>query len=599
MASGQVVMRARYKNNGVKDPGVQGVLIMTEDKLDFSPDDPMPSAKLNVGFRSIKGHKFSREGSQKQALLMLTGSDKNYTFEFDKFTERDICRDFVGKVLGKIQAKESSASDAKVDPEKSATTLHDEQLRPEEMKLRMKLIAENSELQKLHKQFVIGGVLTEAEFWATRKKLLAVDASKMSKQRLGFKSAMLADVRPLTDGRTNKVTFSLTPEIIQQIFTEKPAVHQAFLKFVPSKMTEKDFWTKYCRAEFLHRTKNAVAAAAEAAEDEELAVFLKQDAILAGEARQKIRRVDPTLDMEADEGDDYIHLPDHGIFRDGSKEFTDSEYEQYKRTLAQDLNRHAAVVLEGRTLDMELGDTRTVAEALAKSKKADLATQMSDEKANHNRSERASRMAEIEDLQTPNNLPFAPLHIKDPREYFDSQQANALKALGDTAVGTKTINCNVNTAQAYGFLRKSISEMKVTGLSYPVIESEVARKVLIGLSQQLSSTKYNLGKNPQESILDRLPKKTKEELLHFWISIQELLKHFWSSYPITTTYLNTKVSRLKDAMADIYPKLQGIKESAQPDFRHQVSLLVQPMVQALDAAFTYYDADLQKRSMRS
>lgn len=53
-------------------------------------------------------------------------------------------------------------------------------------------------------------------------------------------------------------------------------------------MTEKDFWTKYCRAEFLHRTKNAVAAAAEAAEDEELAVFLKQDDILASEARRKV-----------------------------------------------------------------------------------------------------------------------------------------------------------------------------------------------------------------------------------------------------------------------------------------------------------------------
>ncbi|MCL7045103.1 hypothetical protein MKW94_008499 [Papaver nudicaule] len=602
MATGQV--RARYKNEGIRDPGIQGVLIMTEDRLDFSPDDPMPIGRLRVWFRSIKAHRSSKEESQNQPVLLMlipiptSESAKSYTFEFDKFAERDICRDFVGKVLGKIQGKQSSALAAKLDFQKSATTMNDEQLRPQEMELRMKLLAENSELQKLHKQFVIGGVLTEAEFWATRKKLLAVDVSKRSKQRLGFKSAMLADVRPLTDGRTNKVTFSLTQEIIQQIFTEKPAVHQAFLKFVPSKMTEKDFWTKYCRAEFLHRTKNAVAAAAEAAEDEELAVFLKQDDILASEARKKIRRVDPTLDMEADEGDDYIHLPDHGIFRDGSKEFTDSEYEQYKRTLAQDLNRHATVVLEGRTLDMELGDTRTVAEALAKYKKAELATQMSDEKVNHNRFERASRMAEIEDLQTPQNPPFAPLLIKDPREYFVSQQANALKALGDTSVGTKTVNCDVNMAQAYGFLRKSISEMKVTGLSDPVIDAEVARKVLFGLSQQLSSTKYNLGKNQQESILDRLPKKTKEELLHFWISIQELLKHFWSSYPITTAHLNTKVSRVKEAMSDIYPKLQGVKESAQSDFRHQVSLLVQPMVQALDAAFTHYDADMQKRSVR-
>ncbi|KAI3903705.1 hypothetical protein MKW98_032359 [Papaver atlanticum] len=521
MACGQVVMRARYKNNGVKDPGVQGVLIMTEDKLDFSPDDlKSSSARLSVGFRYITNQRIS----QKQALLRLIQKPTS----------------------GSTQ---SSAPDVKVDSEKSSTILHDEQLRLEEIELRMKVLAENSELQKLHKQFVIGGVLDESEFWATRKRSLGVDGSKMCKQRLGFKSAMLANVRPLTDDRKNK------------IFTEKPAVHQAFLKFVPSKMTEMDFWTKYGRAEFLHKTKMLLRL------------------------RLKLR-VDPTLDMEADEGDDYIHLPDNGIFRDGCKE-----------TLAQDLNRHAAVVLEGRTLDMDLGDTRTVAEALAKSKKSDLAAQISDEKANHNRLERASRMVVIEDLHTPHNLPFAPLLIKDPREYFDSQQVNVLKSLGDTAVGTKTINCNLNTEQAYGFLRNSISEIKVTGLHDPIIDPEVASTVLIG-SQQLSSTKYNLGKNPQESILD-VPKKTEEELLHYWISIQELLKHFWSSYPITTTYLNSKVSRLKDAMANIYPKQQRIKESEQSCFRHQVSLLVQPMVQALDAAFSHYDADLQKRSMRS
>ncbi|MCL7038549.1 hypothetical protein MKW94_028877, partial [Papaver nudicaule] len=64
-------MRARYKNNGVKDPGVQGVLIMTEDKFDFSPDDPVQSAKLNVGFRSIEDYKVTNGGSQKKALLMF------------------------------------------------------------------------------------------------------------------------------------------------------------------------------------------------------------------------------------------------------------------------------------------------------------------------------------------------------------------------------------------------------------------------------------------------------------------------------------------------------------------------------------------------
>ncbi|KAF9625748.1 hypothetical protein IFM89_026710 [Coptis chinensis] len=67
-------------------------------------------------------------------------------------------------------------------------------------------------------------------------------------------------------------------------------------------MSKMDFWTKYCRAEYLLRTRNVVAAAAEPTEDEELAVFLKHDEILANEARRKLRQVDPTLDMEADQG---------------------------------------------------------------------------------------------------------------------------------------------------------------------------------------------------------------------------------------------------------------------------------------------------------
>lgn len=593
--SGEVVKRARYKTS-VKDSGVAGVLKMTEDKFVFMPNDPTSSARLDVEFRFIKGHKFSKGGSNKPALLNLTqDSEKGggYIFEFENYPDREVCREFVGKALAKF----SEAS--KAGSEQSAVKLFDEQLSTIEMERRIKLLREDSELQKLHKQFVLSGVLTEAEFWATRKKLLDGNTSRTSKQRVGFKSAMISDLKPLTDGRTNRVTFNLTPEIIHQIFAEKPAVHQAFLNFVPNKMTEKDFWNKYCRAEYLHCTRNTVAAAAEAAEDEELAVFLKHDDILASEARRKIRRVDPTLDMEADQGDDYMHLPDHGIFRDGSKEIIDPQYEQYRRTLSQDLNRHAAVVLEGRPIDVELEDTRTVAEALAKSKRVEAANEKSDGSVTRERLERISRMTEIEDLQAPRDLPFAALCIKDPRDYFDSQQVNALKTLGDTLAGSKQIKCSLSTQEAYGSLRGFISEIKSVGLSDPVVKPDIALKVLNGLTQNISSTKFHLGKNPQESVLDRLPIITKEELLHHWTSIQELLRHFWSSYPITTTYLYTKASRLKDAMSQIYPKLQEIKESVQSDFRHQVSLLVQPMLQALDAAFAHYDADQQKRSARS
>ncbi|KAF3618246.1 hypothetical protein FXO38_33544 [Capsicum annuum] len=73
-------------------------------------------------------------------------------------------------------------------------------------------------------------------------------------------------------------------EVIHQIFAEKPVVCQAYLNFVPGKMSGKEFWTKYSRAEYLHSTKNIVATFVEASEDEELAVFLKQDAMLESKA---------------------------------------------------------------------------------------------------------------------------------------------------------------------------------------------------------------------------------------------------------------------------------------------------------------------------
>uniref|UniRef100_A0A453G8X7 BSD domain-containing protein n=1 Tax=Aegilops tauschii subsp. strangulata TaxID=200361 RepID=A0A453G8X7_AEGTS len=327
----------------------QGVIsVESEDKLIFTPNDPRSLMKLNVDFRSIKGHKFNKvDGSKPTPPLLNLSKDSDkgggYIFEFDNVGNRDLCRDFVARVLGKHQGTVPARTN--VPSEKSAVSTGPEQLSSAEMERRMKLLREDSELQKLHKKFVLGNILQESEFWATRKNLLDDETNKASKQKPGFKSAMLADVRPSADGQqTNKVTFSLTTEIIHQIFAEKPAVHRAFLDYVPKKLSEKDFWTKYCRAEYLLRTKNTLAAKAEAADDEELAMFLKNDDILAKEAKLKIKRVDPTLDMEADAGDDYIHLPDHGILRDGSRETADIDSELARRTLSQDLNRHAAVV---------------------------------------------------------------------------------------------------------------------------------------------------------------------------------------------------------------------------------------------------------------
>ncbi|KAL3591456.1 hypothetical protein D5086_010096 [Populus alba] len=192
------------------------------------------------------------------------------------------------------------------------------------------------------------------------------------------------------------------------------------------------------------------------------------------------RGVDPALDMEADEGDDYTHLPDHGIVHDGSKEITELQHELYRRTLSQDLNRHAAVVLQGTTVDEDqLKDTQTVAEALERSKQGqNTSNEEADINANQDRLSRILKMMEIDDLQASSDLPLAPLSIKDPRDYFDSQQASALTTSRDTSIGNDPVRRTLSVEESYASLRDSISHIKNTGLVDPMVTPEVAAKVM-------------------------------------------------------------------------------------------------------------------------
>lgn len=74
---------------------------------------------------------------------------------------------------------------------------------------------------------------------------------------------------------------------------------------------------------------------------------------------------------------------------------------------------------------------------------------------------------------------------QDPRDYFDSQQANALKTLGETQPGTKQMNCNLSAHEAYGSLREFISEIKRVRLTDPIVKPEVAIKVIFKFLNQL------------------------------------------------------------------------------------------------------------------
>ncbi|KAF9624388.1 hypothetical protein IFM89_010776 [Coptis chinensis] len=231
------------------------------------------------------------------------------------------------------------------------------------------------------------------------------------------------------------------------------------------KFLEVKFWTKYCQVKYQYRESNVATIVVTVDDDEVIASYFKGDETLANDSRRKLKV------------------------------------------------EHVA-----------LGNTwAVVAEALSRSKQAEL-----DESATQAaRMEMVYQMVAIKDLQDLHHkLLFALLSIKDPRQYYDSQHANADRNVGDVEFSTKPRSHNLNTQHTCDFLQNIISDMRENGFSDPVVRPDVALKVLIDLTQHHSSTKYHIGKSPQENVLDQLPEGNKEEALHHSTFTQELLKHF-------------------------------------------------------------------------
>eukprot|EP01018_Ginkgo_biloba_P036533 Gb_37920 [translate_table: standard] len=96
--------------------------------------------------------------------------------------------------------------------------------------------------------------------------------------------------------------------------------------------------------------------------------------------------------------------------------------------------------------------------------------------------------------------------------------------------------------------------------------------------KEYTSDTFHGNKNQSlKEMHDNLPDETRENLLERLSTIQELLKQFWASYPLTTSNLIDKGRRLKDAMTERYKKLQVMEESIESEFGGKHSLLVQPV----------------------
>ena len=374
------------------------------------------------------------------------------------------------------------------------------------------LFASDKDLEVLYGQLVTSGILSETDFWRTRQnavKAISGAANSGPRQRSG-PSSVMHEVEQLHDGQTERVNIHLTPQDIQRIFVEKPEVHKAFLANVPHAMPETEFWQKYFKLEYkktARRKRLAVAGRVDVSDDvldegdELFAPFKRQLAEQqAAAAKTRLKSVDPTVNLVAEFGERWstgeFGVGQSVVNGEGKPTMPASGAVLGKsstggggsalESLARDLNRHSAQVLEGAleglTEEGTAGDTVSIAEKVAaavqnyaKVHKTTSESEVSKELLEEWQTRAASA---LEDLTLDNKAEMVPLDVRDQRAYFGRGAAIAERALetitmapGDDKKGTEGV-------RSVGF-EQSLSRIDATALPNPPCDPSMASAALM------------------------------------------------------------------------------------------------------------------------
>ncbi|KAF8348312.1 hypothetical protein F5887DRAFT_1255480 [Amanita rubescens] len=128
-----------------------------------------------------------------------------------------------------------------------------------DFRLRKKVLLSNPGLATLHKELVMSGQISEAEFWEGREHLLLAQAAAESQKK--GKPGQIVDPRPETvDG--GEIKIRITPQLIRDIFDEYPVVEKAHKENVPSKLTEEEFWRRYFQSKLFNAHRASIRSSA-------------------------------------------------------------------------------------------------------------------------------------------------------------------------------------------------------------------------------------------------------------------------------------------------------------------------------------------------
>lgn len=454
-------------------------------------------------------------------------------------------RDSVVEALQSIVAKPTQQ-----DSESTQQDLHSDSKR--------RLLNQDKDLREMHENLVLRGVLSEAEFWRPRIQELEQSSKGVvsnKEQKAGIASILMPDFTDDQD-KTQRVKLNLTPEIIHQIFAEQPHVRAAFVEHVPTDMDEKEFWLKYCKHVYAIKQKRRKIArgdiqGAHLVDDEfaDLFAFAKEHQ----KSNELAKQVDPMINLVNNEGQSY---QGYGIRHKANEAQTDDQV-LIAADVVQDVNQHSLVVLNGLT-------------------EADQTPPQKSEKVC------SKRGRTLDDLEEDFEEAVVRLEIQNIRKRKASRThstSNKASRIEDSSLSS---------------LPKELSEVGVLGIEIS------AENVLLEL--------HNGGEMRDDegvgvirglSPADGLPLQTLEKLRSKTLIVNELLRHFWASYPVNSSTKEAHVRKLKQALTQQFDSMKKIRDLANSTEEMALTQqLLKPVLAAINAAIDKYTTEMEKRKSR-
>ncbi|KAI9907000.1 hypothetical protein PsorP6_004030 [Peronosclerospora sorghi] len=520
---------------------------------DASPDASSQNPPIVVSWSTVQDQQVSSLSSPKAMIRLRLAHNSTLILEFisdsgtlkEAFKLREQAKEFISRRLCENGARGMRSNAAPL-------------CNPTEIKQRAALLAANPALKRQHTEMVNDGLISEEDFWASRRHLIAGEASK--RQKTGKTSTILTDLSADNDAGRNVVKYNLNAEVIHQIFIQYPAVYMAYQEQVPDKMTETEFWGAFFKSKYFHRDRKT------GHEDMFTKYEEKEKEESNGVTIDPRGIVDPLVDLTSTEEDAAVNL---------MKRQTTSKENRSSITIAK-FNRHGAYVLDpvhAGKLHLQKEGHNNAQQTLPQKNKP--------KAGYHDNLEEATLLEDLHDHAPPL---YNPLTLEDELRYF--QHAQKTNCNGKT-----THQVSVSDA-AHGFQAACKAPLKLD-IAFPC--SKTCLNVLAEIVACSDSTSESASASSAASLAsgklaaEYIPNEFKKQLYNKFHDVCELLRHFLSFKAKVAEgggpEAQRKLNKIVEKMGAKYDELVRLRESLPPHEKNLLAPLLKPFDDQLNLAF--------------